>query len=949
MPGYLTDLSVGSNVLPPRAHLRTDAPTFSLDGEWRFNLVGGLHERTAGFESPNFDATSFGSIEVPSCWQMVAIATDAPFGKPAYTNIRYPIPLPPAGSGPVVPDQNPTGEYRRTFQLPENFNDRRVYLRFLGVDSCFDVWLNGHRVGHSKGSRLTTEFDVSATLRPGVNVIAVRVSQWSDATFLEDQDMWWVSGIFRSVDLLLRPEGGLDDLFAHADFDPESKSGILKIDTEIPASVRIASLGVVGIANEDIHIPNVEPWTAETPRLYDVTVSTATEQVELKVGFRRVRIEGERILVNGQQVMFHGVNRHEWHPELGRALDKATMLTDVLLMKRHNINAVRTSHYPPHPYFLELCDEYGLWVILENDLETHGFAFEDWAGAPVTDERWTPMLLNRIQRSVERDKNHPSIIGWSLGNESHSGPGIGAMAHWTKNRDPDRFVHYEGDYAGEYADVWSEMYASVDRVRAIGDGSDLVDSDFAHPALRRGNQAQAPYLLCEYGHAMGNGPGELADYDAVFRTSDKLHGGFIWEWIDHGITQYTLDGRAYFAYGGDFDEPVHDGNFVIDGLVFPDRRPSPGLVLYKKVIEPVKIEISDVIKITSRRQFATTAAYRYTWQLRDDGILVAEGNLGLPSLAPGESIRLGMPKLTPPEAGVERVLSISVRLAASSPWADGGYEVAFGEGIITQPRAYIPVAGKLRTSATASGFQLGEASFDSIGQLTRMFGHGVVAPQLDLFRAPIDNDVAEGADAFAWELWKAAGLHRLQQRTVEVIPEPHRLTVRTSSAAAGHSRSFEATWIWTAEDGRLQLELRGEPVGDWPEVIPRIGLRLGLPTSLDEVTWYGLGPGETYPDSLAAGRLGRWTTGIESLQTPYVAPQENGNRSGVRWCEVGDLRIAGQQPFSFTYRPWTSEALLAAKHLTDLRPDDTYWLNIDAAQHGVGSTACGCGCRRSIG
>lgn len=941
MPGYLTDLSTGSNVLPPRAHLNTDAPTFSLDGNWQFNLVSGETHRTQGFERPDFDDRHFASIPVPSCWQMVDVADGAPFGKPAYTNIVYPIPLPRAGETPAVPDENPIGEYRHSFELPERFIDQRVFLRFLGVDSCFEVWLNGRRVGHSKGSRLTSEFDVSSLVRPGENVLAVLVYQWSDATFLEDQDMWWLSGIFRSVDLQVRPEGGIDDLFVHADFDHLVGSGTLRVESEVQASVRIPDLNVMGFTNQAIDIAKVEPWTAETPRLYTVTVATATEKVTLRVGFRTVRIEGDQLTVNGQKVMFHGVNRHEWHPETGRTLDRATMASDVLLMKRHNINAVRTSHYPPHPHFLELCDEHGLWVIEENDLETHGFGLVDWEGAPATDERWLPAALNRMQRTVERDKNHASIIGWSLGNESHSGPVMAELAKWTRERDPGRFVHYEGDYAGEYTDVWSEMYSSVDRVRTVGAGSDLADSDFAHPDIRRGNQAVAPYLLCEYGHAMGNGPGELADYDDLFQTYSKLHGGFIWEWIDHGVTQYTQDGRAYFAYGGDFDEPLHDGNFIADGLLFPDRRPSPGLIAYKSVIAPVRIRITDQIEVTSRLRFSTTAAYRYTWQLHDDGRLVAEGNLGLPVLEPGQKVRVGLPRLSAAPNGVERVLTISARLAASTTWADGGFEVAFGQGILSAPTSPELVQPDRSPSPVSDGYQLGRTHFDRLGQLTSLFGHDVAGPTLDLFRAPTDNDLGLGVRSEVADAWESAGLHRLQQRTVGVEVADHALVVRTSTGVAGHNRSFEATWVWTFGNGRLHLQLDAHPVGDWPETIPRLGIRLAVPTAMDTLCWYGMGPGESYPDSMSGVRLGRWVLPIESLQTPYVRPQENGNRSLVRWCEIGDILITGQQPVGVTLRPWTSEALAAAGHTSDLAPGKAHWLNIDAGQTGLGSASCG--------
>lgn len=929
----------------PRAHLDTDAPQLSLDGDWKFRLVGGLHEVTDGFESPDFDDVDFETITVPSSWQMTDIAGSAPFGKPAYTNVKFPIPVPGPGDEPLVPDENPTGEYRTRFVLPDSFVGRRVVIRFLGVDSCFVLWCNGIRIGHSKGSRLTTEFDLTSSLRPGENTIAIRVHQWSDATFLEDQDMWWISGIFRSVDLLLRPDGGIDDVFVHADFDHMTGQGTLKVDCDVAARIRIPELGVSGSTNEVIRIKHVAPWTPETPKLYDMTVSTSTEQIRMKVGFRTVLIEGDQILVNGVPVVLHGVNRHEWHPETGRTLSRSTMLADILLMKRHNINAVRTSHYPPHPEFLDLCDEYGLWVMLENDLETHGFDFDGWQAAPVKDSRWFPALLDRIERTVERDKNHPSIISWSMGNESHSGPGIGEMIAWTKRRDPSRFTHYEGDYAGEYADVWSEMYSSLDRVRAIGrgvrQGDQTTRTEHSQLPLDSGNHMSVPYLLCEYAHAMGNGPGELADYDELFRTYPKLHGGFIWEWIDHGITQYTPDGRMYYGYGGDFGEPLHDGNFIADGLVFPDRTPSPGLIEYKKIIEPVSIIVSDVITIKNRQSYCDTSGYSYAWQALDDGLVVAQGDFKLRPIAPGETIRIALPKLTPPMNGEERVLHLSVVLSEPNTWARAGHVVAFGEGIINPANKRPPAILTTPVAVAERGFQLGLAGFDALGRLTSFAGHSVVGPTLDLYRAPIDNEDSPMAARYADTFWQEAGLHRLMHKTTEILATGHELRVVTFDSAAAHSRRFESEWRWTMTERGLRLKLSSRPVGEWGFVLPKMGIRMGVPTAWQDLTWYGLGPGETYPDSEQAGQLRRWHSTIQDLQTPYVRPQENGNRSGVRWFELGEMRVDSTVPVNISLKPWRPEALALATHPTDLRPDVWSWLNIDAAQHAIGSAACG--------
>ncbi|HSN42947.1 MAG TPA: glycoside hydrolase family 2 TIM barrel-domain containing protein [Propionibacteriaceae bacterium] len=949
---HLDDFSAGSNTLPPRARLASNAPSLSLSGRWAFRLAPGLRDLTEGFESPGFDDASWDRIAVPSCWQMTDIAGEAPYGRPAYTNVLYPIPLPQPGDEPRVPDANPTGEYRHVFELPASFEGHGVIVRFDGVDSCLELFCNGQRIGHSKGSRLAVEFDLTDVVQPGANVLAARVNQWSDATFIEDQDMWWVSGIFRDVTLLARPEGGIDDLFVHADVTPEG--GRLLIDGPTGATVRVPELGLVGATNVAIEVADIGPWTAETPRLYDVEVITGPETVTLRVGFRTVEIVGDQIQVNGTTIRFDGVNRHEWHPVTGRTLDLDTMRADLDLMKRHNINAIRTSHYPPDPRFLDLCDEYGFWVMLECDLETHGFTEVGWAGTPVTDERWFPALLNRIERTVERDKNHPCIISWSMGNESHFGEGIALMNAWTKLRDPGRFTHYEGDYACQTADVWSQMYTPLPVLEAIATGADLA-AWWEHPAAPQNDrQLTIPHLLCEYAHAMGNGPGELRDYADLFDAHPKLHGGFIWEWLDHGVEQRASDGELWYAYGGDFGEPLHDGNFVIDGLAFPDRTPSPGLAEFAKVIEPVRIRVDgDAVRLENRLSFADTSRYDFTWTLTSDGTEVASGTLDVPAIAPGASAQVPLPDL--PACEGEGWVTVSARLASDARWASAGHEVAFGQGLVS-PGAASPLDSTVPPSRTEAGWALGPGRFDASGHLVGLGDARLVAPTLDLFRAGTDNDWVGWARMWASGAWEKAGLHRLVHRVDSVLVDGDALVVVTHDSAAAHSRRFETTWRWTSDGDRLHLALTTSPVGDWPFDpslsdgswlgLPRIGVRLGVPTTWDRATWFGRGPHESYIDSHESARIGRWSATIDELQTPYVRPQENGNRAGVRWAEIageggGGVRIDGDAEFNLTLRPWTSEALHEAAHTTDLRPDKVAWLNLDFAQHALGSAACG--------
>ncbi|HEY7812270.1 MAG TPA: glycoside hydrolase family 2 TIM barrel-domain containing protein, partial [Nakamurella sp.] len=525
---------------------------------WKFRYCESLRDLTPGFEATDFDDSRFGDIAVPSCWQLAGLPGPLRYGAPAYTNVTYPFPLDP----PRVPDRNPSGEYRRRFPLPPEWGPGgSALLRFDGVDSCYAVFVNGAAVGHSQGSRLVREFDITHLVRPENNVLAVRVHQWSAGSYLEDQDMWWLSGIFRGVTLISEPAGAVRDFFVHADYDAGQGAGILRVVTSSPATLSVPELGIAGATSGTEHRVAAEPWSDEHPRLYDAILASAGGDVRFRIGFRRIEVRDGQIRLNGRTVRFRGVNRHEWHPETGRSLDEATMRADVLLMKRHNINAVRTSHYPPDPRFLDLCDEYGLLVIDECDLETHGFALAGWRNNPSDDPRWRPACLDRIERTVERDKNHPSVIIWSLGNEAGTGRNLEQMAGWIRGRDPGRLIHYEGEPDSFYTDLYSRMYAGYDELDAIGRRQEPVTANPEHDEHRRG----LPMMLCEYGHAMGNGPGGLADYAELFDRHPRLHGGFIWEWIDHGITQVTAEGERYFAYGGDFGEPVHDGNFVIDG------------------------------------------------------------------------------------------------------------------------------------------------------------------------------------------------------------------------------------------------------------------------------------------------------------------------------------------------------------------------------------------------
>jgi beta-galactosidase len=856
---------------------------------------------------------------------------------------------------PRVPTDNPTGDYRVRFRVPPGWPAGRVVLRFDGVDSCARVWLNGTELGVISGSRLPAEFDVTGALNPPGqdNLLAVRVHQWSSGSYLEDQDMWWLSGIFRRVMLLARPDGGVRDYFVHTGYDHRTGQGTLRVDVDgpEPARVTVPELGIDVAAGETVTVPAVGPWSAESPRLYRGALITPGETVPLPIGFRTVAIRDGILTVNGRRVLFRGVNRHEFDPDRGRAVTEPVMRRDVLLMKQHNINSVRTSHYPPDPRFLELCDEYGLYVIDECDLETHGFLGHSHQPAPdnpAGQPDWQQALVSRMQRMVERDKNHPSIVLWSLGNESGGGQNLTAMADWARRRDPSRPLHYERDPTYRDVDVFSQMYTPHAEVERIGQGREEPLDD---PELDTRRRAM-PFILCEYGHAMGNGPGGLTEYQELFDRYPRCQGGFIWEWIDHGLR--TRDERGeYYGYGGDFGEPLHDGNFVADGLLFPDRTPSPGLLEYAKVIEPVRISRDgDRLRVANRYDFLDLAHLDFAWSAEVDGEPLAAGPLAVPPVGPGQSTTVPLPAV--PAAAGEVWLTVGAVLAADHPWAEAGHEIGWGqfpvEKMSAPPAPSAPAPDSATdpepVTVTATTIQVGPGRFDpATGTLTHLGALAVDGPRLDVWRAPIDNE-----RWFATEknevAWRELGLHRMQHRVADVTAGPDELVVRTRVAPAASRLGLFATYRWAATGDGLRLTVQVEPDGTWPVPLPRLGLRMAGPAGLDQVTWFGLGPGEAYRDSRRAVRVGRYRATVGELQTPYVFPQENGNRADVRWAEVTDatgagLRVAGDPVIGLTVRRWTTEDLDTARHPNQLAPRDRLFINIDHAHHGLGTGSCG--------
>ena len=948
----------------------------SLNGKWRFDYSETPIESPEGFYAPGFDASKWDKIEVPSCWQMKG------YGRPHYTNVLYPFPVDP----PRVPTENPTGSYLREFDIPADWPDKQVILRFDGVDSAFHVWVNGEEVGFSKGSRIPAEFDVTDLVQPGMNMLAVRVYQWSDGSYCEDQDMWWLSGIFRDVTLIAKPQTSVRDVRVQTTFDAEYRDAVLSIGTVVRNSAegfrvaaqlldgdsRIATAGAdVGVTIE-IPVKNPKKWSAETPYLYTLLVSlidtngSVIEVTPVKVGFRQVDMKGGNLLVNGKAIKFKGVNRHEHHPDFGRTIPLETMVQDILLMKTHNVNAVRTSHYCDDPRWYDLCDYYGIYLIDECDLETHGFGTNGWRRNPADDPKWEAACVDRMVRMVERDKNHPSVIMWSLGNESAFGCNHYAMAKRTREIDPTRPIHYEGDQEVKVADVFSQMYTHLDKVIEFG------SAELAPGAEDPAHRAEIPFILCEYAHAMGNGPGGLVDYWDGFYKYPRLQGGFIWEWIDHGIRQPVGRGHhvpaqqaEYFAYGGDFGEYPHDGNFICDGLVFPDRTPSPGLIEYKKVIEPVKVEAVDVasgrFRITNRYDFRTLEHLKLTWTVEVEGKPFANGFADVPNVAPGDTVEAKIAYQSPSAIPPKCYLTLSFALAKDESWAAAGHEVAWAQfelpaSVQTTPSIEaLPLEmeeSPTRVCVTGRDFEL---VFDRVRAMISKWtvnGCALVlsGPRLNFWRATTDNDRSwDNAGA-----WRNAGLEHMSHRTdgVEVKRLDSgavQIIARVRIAPPSVDRAFACDYTYTISgSGEIALEIHGIPEGDWPDTLPRIGLTMAVPLDLRQVSWFGRGPGESYIDSKQAGRFGRYSMDVDEMYTPYVFPQEFGNRTDTSWVSLTDsgglgLLAEGDPTINFSAMRFAAADLERARHTYELKPRDEVILNLDYRHNGLGSASCGPG------
>lgn len=940
----------------------------NLNGMWDFLFLEAPEYSPESFYKEDFDTESWDKIVVPGNWQLQG------YGKMHYSDLWYNFPINP----PYVPTENPTGIYKRTFDIDDSWIGERIILKFNGVDSSYNLWMNGREVGYSKGARIQGEFDVTNYVKIGENSCVVRVYQWSDGTYLEDQDMWWLSGIFRDVELYTEPFSGIYDYKVETDLDEKYENGVLKIDFKLREEkgqlIQIELLdnnNVIfkekldtkcSLSFEKV-LENPLKWTAEEPNLYNlmITVYEEDELVQVipqQVGFRKIELKGEVFTVNGVAIKLKGVNRHDYNPKNGRVVSREEIEQDIILMKKHNINALRTSHYPNSEWLYDLCDEYGLYVIDETDLECHGFELTGNYSWISNDPDWELSYVNRMERMIERDKNHPSIIMWSLGNESSFGVNFKAMAKRAKEIDDTRLIHYEGDFNikeedGPVSEVYSTMYTWLEH------NSKLTMEEVI-------NKVKKPHILCEYCHAMGNGPGGLKEYQDLFYKYDKLQGGFIWEWFDHGIYSLSGEGQPYYRYGGDFGDDPTNSNFCIDGLLMPDRTVSPGLLEYKKVIEPVETKAIDlskgIIEVMNRYDFNNLNKLQLVYNIKEDDKLIQSGTLDMPSIEGRQRANITVPYSMEffKAKGATYYLNISYVLKASCKWASAGYELATAQFKlpIEMDKISIKPRGNIKTlkenhilKAIGDDFQV---HFDLVkGNIVRVIKDGYCiieeGPKLNFWRAPIDNDMYLLEDykkKYFMHLWHEV----VKNIDYEIKDNALHFRVETINGTTNSSWYYNSVYKYIVlGTGDILVEVLGTPSGkieNAPEMFPRIGVKLKLNKELERVKYKGRGPGESYPDTKEANLFGVYEDTINGLFTNYVKPQENGNRSECSWVSITNNRGMGfiaiaDNHFDFSASYYEDKDLEKAKHTIDLIKRNYVILNIDYKQNGVGTNSCG--------
>jgi beta-galactosidase len=940
----------------------------SLNGNWKFKLAKNPSESSSDFYVNTFNTQNWDDIKVPGNWELQG------YDRPIYTNVN--LPFKPTNPPFVPKDYNPVGSYKKMFEVPKYWDGREIFIHFDGVDCAFYLWINGESVGYSEDSRTPAEFNITKYLKAGENTVSVKVFRWADASYLENQDFWHISGIYRDVYLYAAPQVHIRDFFAKAELDPKYIDGILDLDVEVinygninvsrtievqifdenkklvfnnEKSINEIKSGDKSTTNISGIIKSVNKWSAETPNLYTLIIilkndNRIEEVLTHKIGFRKIQLKNGQLLVNGRAILFKGVNRHEFHPITGRYIDRETMIKDIILMKQNNINAVRTAHYPNAPLWYQLCDEYGLYVWDEANIESHYF----WSKFSL-DPDWKEAFLDRVKRMVERDKNHPSVIVWSLGNESGYGPNHEAMGDWVRKKDPTRLIHYEGNEPGYipvpgHFDIIANMYPTVDLMINLS----YMDTT-------------RPVILCEYAHAMGNSVGNLYQYWDAIEQYPRLQGAFIWDWVDQGILKKDSAGTDYYAYGGDFGEAWHDSNFCANGLISANREPQPELFEVKKVYQYIKTQAVDLLEgkfeVFNRYEFTNLDQFNILWSILCDGEEINSGiidNLNIPPYC-SKAINIQY-NYNFFDTSKEYYITISYRLKKDSKYADKGFEQAWeqfklkertkllldsqiknGEMTIIDSNETISIKGTdfkisfSKQSGTIYSYQIEEINLIERGPLP------------NIWRAPTDNDCG-GKEASFGSIWIRAGLDKTTFELSEIKAKKlNNNVVRVE--VNGLLKAKYGGYRWTAiysvfENGKILLDNNFTPYGYLP-VLPKLGLDVRIPTGFDNIIWYGNGPHESYSDRLHGVKKSIYSKKASDLFIPYIRPQETGNLTNVIYARIQDINkvgllVRGYPDINLSLNEYSIDNLTSARHTNELIKSAYLTLNIDHTQMGLG-------------
>lgn len=984
VPRYYENLSVlHENTMPARAYYipasrrmdnlvehREESDRMQLlNGTWKFQYFNSIYDIQDSFFEKNYDTENFDEIQVPSVWQMAGYDTHQ------YTNIRYPFPFDP----PYVPQDIPCGAYVHTFEYSRDEKAPKSFLNFEGVDSCFYVWINGSYIGYSQVSHMTSEFDVTDVLQDGTNTVAVLVIKWCDGSYLEDQDKFRMSGIFRDVYILKRPKQAIsdyhiktriEDMLAKVEIEMKFYSPLnvkISVEDRNGAVVALGSIAEEGTAVLEIASP--ELWNTENPYLYKLILETENEVIVDHIALRKIEIKDQVIYLNGQKIKFRGVNRHDSDPVTGFTINPEQITTDLTLMKQHNFNAIRSSHYPNAPFFYEMCDKYGFMVIDEADIEAHGpfmiyrkedtdyNRFKRWNEKIADDPVWEEAIVDRVKLMVERDKNRFCIVMWSMGNESAYGCNFEKALEWTKNFDPDRITQYESaryrnyDETYDYSnlDVYSRMYPALSEIQ------EYLDKD-----------GSKPFLLVEYCHSMGNGPGDFEDYFQMIQDNDKMCGGFVWEWCDHAIAHGTAEnGKTIYAYGGDHGEEIHDGNFCMDGLVYPDRTVHTGLLEYKNVYRPARVisynKESGELVLHNYMDFDDLKDYvKISYELTQDGLVISKGILPEFSVAPHGEGKTNL-KINVPENG-KCYLKLIYHLKKELPLLDEDHILGFDEIEVSKEDTKCKLAEKwIPKTVVDSELQVNENDTQihikgrefayTIDKRTALFTEMKFAGreylnhpmELNIWRAPTDNDMYIKSE------WKKAHYDKAYTRayTTEVVQGKHgvKITSHASVVAETVQKILDVTITWKIEAaGKIDADIAVTKDDEFPD-LPRFGVRMFLDKKLSAARYFGMGPQESYCDKHQAASHGLYQANVDDLHEDYIRPQENGSHYDCEYVELNNSRYgivaSAEKAFSFNASYYTQEELEKKTHNYELTESDSVVFCVDYALNGIGSNSCG--------